>query len=450
MHTKFTLRNFSSYATLSFTIGLVTVGFGAIDLIMVSALGEVHVAGVGIGELIVTCILASMLGFVDVFAAKLAALEGSGAVRSKQLSLALGFLWSVLVCALLALILTALIQPALILFGQVKTLIRPITDYTEWRLLGTAPFLIYMAASEALKICGQRTRALHILIAGFIANAGLNALFLYTPVASFFASPEAAVAAGTVLVHLFMGVIAAWIWLSQIGMPPKTKRFEIVTGAWKNFAMLVTKAPGVMVRIFNDYVGSVIPMLFIGTISTQTAAAAAVATKIYTLFCRVPQATLSASYVYYSYDLAEHETHPASKKSADVVRRLFRYVALPTAIALVLTLLAAPAFIWVFGGGSVDSALVRSLLLAYLLFVPLYVIEQFYAELLTAHGCSGMLFGASSIATYLLTVPLAYISVFVWDSAFLAIALKSVAVGLLALCYFWYYRYRRRIERKVS
>ena len=112
---------------------------------------------------------------------------------------------------------------------QVDELIDPINAYVVHRLYGVAPSLIYMAASEALKISGLRTRALHILLFGFAANAGLNALFLYTPTAALFDSPEAAVAVATMLVNIAMDAIAALVWIRHVKAPPSEER----VGIWK-------------------------------------------------------------------------------------------------------------------------------------------------------------------------------------------------------------------------
>ena len=302
-HTDLTFRNFSSYAAFAFATGLVTVGFGATDLLMVGVLGVTHVAAVGQGDLIVTCILAATVGVVDVFAARLAAAEGVGDRGTRQIGLAAGFLCAVVLCTVLALAVGELVRPALVMFRQVDELIDPISAYVIHRLFGTAPFLIYMAASEALKITGLRTHALHILLLGFVANALLNAWFLYTPASEFFDSPEAAVAVVTVFVHVSMGAIAVQIWIGHLRVAGTDKRAEIWISARQNFAMLLRTAPGVGARILNDYAGTVVPILFIGTMSTSTVAATAVATKIYAVFCRVPQAAFAACYVYYSYGI---------------------------------------------------------------------------------------------------------------------------------------------------
>ena len=339
-----------------------------------------------------------------------------------------------------------LVQPGLVLARQVDELIAPITEYVAWRLYGTAPFLVYLAASEALKISGLRTHALRILLVGFCANAGLNALFLYSSGAPYFASPETAVATATVVVHVMMGAVAAFFWVKHFRSVSRDNNSQIPTVARREFTYLLRNAPGISARLLNDYAGSVIPILFIGTMNTTTVAAAAAATKIYTLFCRVPQAFFSATFVHYSYGLEKRAAELRSDETQKVIKRLMYYSAWPTAIALVMMLASSPSLVQLFGGNGIDVPLASSLLLAYLIFVPIYFFEQFYGELLTAHARAGLLFKASTMATYLVTIPIAYMAVFHFDSAFFAILGKGGSVAILAVIY-WSQFYMRARSR---
>jgi Na+-driven multidrug efflux pump len=445
-HTALTKGNFYSYAWVAFAIGMVTVGFGAIDLLMVGVIGIQHVAAVGQGDLIATSILVAFVGFVDVFAARLATFEGAHTKDGRQIGLAFGFLATVVICALVAVGIAVLIQPVLVLARQVDELITPISEYVAWRLYGTAPFLVYLAASEALKISGLRTHALRILLVGFCANAGLNTLFLYSSGAAYFASPETAVAAATVVVHVIMGTAAAIFWGKHLRVLSRDDDPQIPAVARRELAYLLRTAPGISARLLNDYAGSVIPILFIGTMNTTTVAAAAVATKVYSLFCRVPQAFFSATFVHYSYGLEKRAADLKVGETQKIIKKLMYYAAWPTAIALVMMLAALPSLIQLFGGNGIDVPLASSLLLAYLIFVPIYFIEQFYGELLTAHARAGLLFKASTMATYLITIPIAYLAVFHFDSAFFAILGKGVSVATLAVIY-WSQFYKRAPSR---
>lgn len=434
-HTNLTPRNFYNFAAVSFSIGMATVGFGAVDLAMVGALGTQHVAAVGQGELIATTVLFGFVGFVDVFATRLAGAEGQGQRGVRQFALATGFLCVVGLCALVAFALTTIILPVLTFLQQVPELVMPISDYVKHRLYGAAPFLIFMAAREALKICGFRSRAMAILIFGLVANVVLNAVFLFTDAEALFSSPEAAVAVATVSVHALMALIAVLSWLKAISPAEKAASPLVVAHILSDLAYLLRKGPGISARILNDYGGSLIPILLIGTLNTAVVAAAAVATTIFTLFCRVPQAVLSASFIYYSYGIEDRAACARSDATKPVVVSLMRYSAWPTLVALALTLVTLPWLVPFFGGADIDERLAHVLVFAYLAPLPFYFFEQFYAELLTAEGRSGLLFLSSTVATYLVTIPMAVIAVFVFESAVLAILAKGIAMVLLALVY---------------
>ena len=89
-----------------------------------------------------------------------------------------------------------------------------------------------------------------------------------------------------------------------------------------------------------------------------------------------------------------------------------------------------------FAGDGMDVGLAQVLLLAYLLYLPAYFVEQFAGELLTVHQRGGLLSVASTVVTYAMTIPLASVAVLVGDSAFWAIASKGVSTAVLAAV-FW-------------
>lgn len=432
MHTQLTLRNFSSYAFLAFTISLVDVGFGALDLYMVSGLGLAHVAAVGQGDLIAACILTTLLGIIDIFCARLAAAEGAGSRTLRQTALATGFLLAVIVAAVLAVFLTLVIRPALIAFRQVDELVNPIAQYVVVRLYGVSALLIYVAANEALKICGMRSSALYVLLIGFGINAALNGVFLFTQFASFFESPEAAVATATIAAHAVMAMVAFLILFRSNDRLKFDLRGFSLHEARNEFYVILKSSPSIGIRRLNDYAGTVIPLLFIGTMNTGVVVAASIATKVYTLFCRVPQAAFAATYVYYCYGL-DLKADPIRNK--ETIRTLMFYSAIPTLVALALACISSRFLIAIFGTKGADLDFAQLLLFAYLAFVPVYFFEHFFGEILTAHRRGAILFWWSTLATYSITIPFAYLAVFHWQSALFAIACKGIAICLLAVVY---------------
>jgi Na+-driven multidrug efflux pump len=431
-HTRLTLRNFAGYSSVVLTLSLVASGFGAVDLLMVAPHGVQHVAAVGQGDLLTVGLLACFIGVGDAFTSRLAVAEGEGTTARRLPVLAASFLVLVIVCQLIALALVVALEPALTLLGQSKELIPGIVDYVTLRLFGIVPMLVYFAISEALKICGYKGTSSVTLLIGFAANLLLDWAFLNTTLSSSFGSPETAVATASLLAQTLMVVCGGLIFRRR--MRARSQRFvrphrPEVVGELRSMARV---APGVGLRHANDYVGSIVPVLFIGTLGVGPLAAAVVATKVYAMFCRIPQACFAGAFAFYGYALGR------SGEDLDaLVRKLRLYAAVPTAVATLVVVVVSPWLVAAFGGNGLDRDLAQLLLLAYILYVPAYFFEQFYGELLTVHQRGGVLFAASTVMTYGLTLPLAWYAAFVANSAFLTLACKGLSTALLAGV-FWY------------
>lgn len=437
-HTQLTTRNFAGFSWVVLLISCVSVGFGAVDLLMVTPKGLLHVAAVGQGELIVSGVFALFVGVVDTFTARLAVAEGQNA-RARRLPVLVRALLPLLgLCQVLGLLVGAGVEPFLRLAGQQPELVPLVGDYIQVRAWSTAAVLAYIVIGETLKICGMKNASFLILAAGLGVNVLLNWVFLYTGAASLFASPAGAVSAATVGAQILMACTGLGYFLRQnrrdvptdvpANAPEAARpyRGEVLV----EFRSMLRAAPGIGARHLNDYAGAIVPSLFIGTLGVQAVAAAGVATKIYTLFCRVPQACASGAFAFYGYAVGARDTSlPA------VARRLLVYTAVPTAVAAGVLLLCSPQTVGVFASAGMDEGLARNLLLAFLLPLPVYVPSAVHGEMLTVHQRGGLLFGASTLTTYLLTIPLAWYAVFVLDSPFLAIACNGVSTAVLAFVF---------------
>ena len=440
-HTRLTPRNYAGFAAVMLAVGLVTTGFGAVDLAMVAPKGVEHVAAVGQGDLIITGISAFLLGMVEAFAGRLAVAEGEGTTAHRLPVLALALLLVLVACQLAALAVAAVIEPALTLLGQDPQLVPLVGDYVTVRLYGVAAVLLYAALNEALKVCGAKHFSLAVLVLGFAANAALTWAFLYTGWARHFPSPEGAVAAATVAAQLAMAAAAGWLFATRTRARGLRLVRPTTAAVLRELRATAPAGAGAGARHVNDYVGSIVPLLFIGTMGAATLAAAVVAAKVYTLFCRVPQACFQATFVYYGYAAGRDGTG-----RRDIVRTLLAYAAVPTAVAALAVVAAAPLLVAAFASDGLDRGLAARLLLAYLLYLPAYVFDQSLAKLLIVHRRGGLLFTSSTLLTYLLTIPLAWYAVFVLGSAFLAIASNGVAIAAQAATYWRTLRKELRAE----
>ncbi len=406
-HSQLTVSGYLGYVSVAFWAGMIIVGFGAIDLAMVAPFGAVQLAAVGQADILVTAVMAGVLGFSDSYSTRLAQAEGAGRTKRTFLPLVLGLVVVAfgLTCLLIAA--TPAIEPLLYMFGQIETLVPLIAAYIVIRLIGSGLFLLYYAANETLKISGHRRFAIAVLVFGLVANAGLNIIFLYVaPIAALFSSPTAAVAWATLVSEATMAIAASILasWLLRYRVNWSLSNISVSFGA--EFFALLRHGPGASARRLNDYVSALIPLLLIGTFSVAAVAAAAVATRIYMIFCRIPQATFAAAFLYYSYALGQRSI-VTSFALQDTVRKLLRASVIITTIGLAVSAFFLTPILDLIEGGA-DRTLVLWLLAAFMIALPAYVFEQFFAELLVANERSQFLLVSTSITTYLVILPLCW------------------------------------------
>jgi len=436
-HTRLSVRNFAGYAAVVFGLGMATVGFGAVDLAMIAPKGVTHVAAVGEGDLLAVGLYSFFQGSVDAFSSRLAVAEGAKQTVQRLSQLLVALVLLLLISQLIGSALALGTNSALQRFGQSHNLVPLVGDYVRVRANAVGLVIVYWASNEALKICGAKNLTFLVLGLGFLVNATLDWVFLYTSWgASVFATPESAVATATVAAQAVMAAIGVWMFArlmrSRHLRPARPGRPAVA----HEFRVLLRLAAGVGVRDANDYVGSIVPVMLIGSLGVPVLAAALVATKIYTLYCRVPQACIESSFIYYGYQHGTAEAHEPSTATG----MLLRYAAVPTALATVLTAATTPWLVDAFYGSGADRAIARSLVLAYMIYVPAYFAEQFLGKLLVVHNRGAVLFGASTLVTYALVIPMAWYSVHFMHSAFAAVACKGIASAALAAIFFRTYR----------
>jgi len=433
-HTELTVRNYSSFAFVVLLISSAQVGFSAIDLLMIAPKGVTHVAAIGQADVIIAGLFAFFTGAIDTFSSRLAMAEGDGRTSARLPVLAGALTLIALASAALAALLSFGIEPALRLAGQSPDIIPLVSDFVSIRLYSLALVILFTAANEALKICGLKNITFAVLVIGFAANAALDWLFLYTGAGRIFGTPEQAVATATVAAQLLMTVCSVTVLLRQL-----TKRGDRYARPQRGevlgeFRSMARTAPGIGIGHLNDYMGAIIPQLLIGTLGVQAVAATAVATTLFTLFCRVPQACVSSTFLFYGYE-AGRETTP--ERLAATGRKLLSYSLLPTGVAALAVVALCPWLVRVFGGEGLDVPLARTMVLAYMLCVPLYIFETNYERMLTVHQRGGLISGVSTAVTYAAGIPLAALGVFVLHSPFAAIASCIFVATLIAVYVYW-------------
>lgn len=429
-HTRLTKRNFAGFAGMMLLLELIIVGMGAVDLLMIAPKGVIHTAAVGLGDLITIALFSFFVGLVHTFASRLAIAEGEQELGTRLPVLAGAGMLVLLLWQLLGIAITFVMEPALGVFGQDTQIIPHVADYIDVRVYGLIPAVTAAAMGVTLRMCGAKTRATIVLAAGFVANIVFNYVFLYTAALRFFESPEIALALATVMTQTLMMLLGGRFVLQHFRHRQDRFMRPNVGEVVAEFRSLAPTAGGVGTRNINDYMSATVPILFIGTLGAEAVAATAAATKLYTLYCRIPQSCFEAAFVYYGY---------VGKSARPVLVRTFRtvmaYSGVTTAVTTVLVLLCSPWLIRGFSAEGLDHSMALTMFLAYMISMPVYFFDQILARFLTVHQRGRVLFAVSSL-TYVVGIPLAWGAVFVLDSPFLAIASRGVVFALSA-AFFW-------------
>lgn len=430
-HTVLSPRTFASLAGTMFAVDLLSAGNGAIDLAFVAPFGALMVAGIGLGDLVTALFMAFFAGIIDVFAVKLARAEGRNDASRLLPKLFAALLIVAAVWTAAGMVVTRVVPLIFAVVGSEPAVAAIATDYLTVRMMGI-PFTLALAAvSVTLRIVGRQRASIVLIATVFVLNAAFNAALVYGPLNVLAANPVIAVAIATVIAQVFTaacGVVVLARHFSrghgESGAAADQPRIILLTRE-----MFVTSL-GVGLRQMNNYAAAVVPFMLISRLDVATVAAAAVATRIWTLYCRVPQATLSAVGVFVGYSRGRSQPDAHA-----VVQRSGKYVVWPSFIAAAGVAAAVPVFARVFGGDEIDVGLVWMLTAAYLLAVPAYVVENLCGEILTVEQRASWLSLPSTVVTYLVTIPIAIIGILMWESAMVAVASAAVASLLLALRY---------------
>lgn len=429
-HTLLTGRNFASLASVMTLLGLAVLGIGAVDLLMIAPKGVNHVAAVGLGDLVVTAVFSFFTGFVDAFGSRLAMAEGDESVGKRLPVLAAVIVILALLSQALGIAVAFGVRPALTAFGQDKLLVPLVADYIRMRIYGVAPLILYASVGVGLRICGAKREAMWLLGGGFALNVMLDPLFLNTSLSHLFGSPESAVAAATVVLQSLMVPIGLWMLIRRL----QRRGTVFVRPRWAQISAelwsMGRAGCGFGSRLMNDYFSALVPIFFIGTLGADIVAATAVATKIYALYCRIPQACFEASLTFYGYAFGRDRTTLVA-----TARTLLKYSGITTATTWVAASVTAPWLVMAFASKGLDQGLAREMYFAYMISIPAYFFDQFFSRLLTVHQRSRILF-RSSLLTYVVTIPLAWLAVFELHLPFLAIAARGIVNALVGVI-FW-------------
>lgn len=432
---RFTARSFVVLALTILVIDLVTIGNGLVDMIFLTPFGIEAIAAMGVGDSIVLLFFAFFGGVVDVYASRLARLEGGGQTNHAIKKLLKFTTHIVLSWSLLALLVVPLLH-VLISTIEVDVIVGTYAKhYVVVRFFGVASSLTLSLSSISHRVLGNNEMSVWLIVAMFMMNATLNWIFLFTDVNTLFSSPLLAVGAATIVAQTFAGLTGLLTLIRHLqkrryaenNRPDATAELA----EYDHETAMFRVSAGIGLRHMNNYVAAVLPILMISRLNVGVVAAATVVTKLWTLYCRVPQATLGAAGIFIGY--ARGESVTSSHTSAQTI--FFPYIVMPSILSGILMLTFAPNLSRLLGGENVSAEIVYILLVAFMIGSPFYLIEQYSAEILTVEQKGTIMASMSTVVTYIVAVPIALTGVLVWKSAFVSL-LSSAASSVVLACGF--------------
>ena len=188
-HRQLTPGTFSGLAFAILAIDLIAVGNGLVDVFFLTPFGLEAIAAMGLGDSVVLLFFAFFAGVVDVYASRLARAEGKGCIAHAMVRLLTSAVrvvagWSALACAVVL-----LLPLGFSIMGADATLRVYAEHYAAARLLGLALSLALSLASVSLRIFGYKKLSVWLVVIMFMANAGLNWVFLHGSAHVLFATP---------------------------------------------------------------------------------------------------------------------------------------------------------------------------------------------------------------------------------------------------------------------
>lgn len=431
-HTEFNRGSFLSFTAVMFAIELLHTGYGVVDLFFISKFGIEMIAAVGLGDLIVLLYLAFFRGTVDVYASRLARAEGGFALEQESSRLMHALFLVSLMWTAIAVCAGFLTPHVLKILGSDPGVLKIAAAYIMVRMFGLPFMILFEALAVTLRIRGARKASISIVVIGFLLNAMFNALFLFGPMSGFFATPVTAVAFATVWAQALS---------TLIGYIMVTRRFRSSLLSKKrsstdnlSLAQLTSKilrtSCAIGIRQANNYAAAVIPFVLISRLGVDVIASATVATKIWTVYCRAPQAALNAAGVFIAY------ARGAGKDAAyTVANRCFGYVLSVGIIAALITVVCIPLFTYVLGGNAINHSLVWLLAGAYLVGIPFYLLEHFSGEILTLEQRGTWLSLPSTAVTYVIAIPMSVFGIYAHQSAVIAVLSSAISSAVLCIIY---------------
>lgn len=429
-HRELSANGFYGYALIIGIASAMQMAWALSDIWTVAPKGINYVAGLGLSDVMNSVLMAITFGVVDLHAAQLAMAEGNGSLAEDYTSYLTALAVILAICTAPVLALDRVTSMALAFAHQPQASIDIAASNFSVRAVFFPVGVFYLATPLALRIAGNRNAALFCigvassvkLIENTVIHTGVTTLI---PV-------EKMIAYATVLAQS-VAIAAGFIFILYVRALARYKpRKSVFHSAFWDIAH---HAPALSAWNLNDYLSSFAVLLILGQAGTAMLAAANIASKITTLFYRLPQACCEAAFVYYGY-----AANYVVKIRQVVIAVIIHYSILPTLLVAGILWFLAPVAVISLSDIKQPLSLAAAIFIirTHCIFATAYVIQHLFAQFLTIERKAKFLLVTSAANTYGFVIPVALCCFFILGSWQLMVVCERFSVMLLALAnVFW-------------
>lgn len=396
----------------------------------------VYVAALGLVDAVFVMLSALAYGIIDVHSAQISKSEGAAKFVQEYPTLLLSALVAIIVSWVPVKISSLFFVDILTLLKQPVEAIVIAESNLQVRADAYVLGVMYVIVPLALRVRGYRRLPLVLIGLSLLLKLYLNSVIeqLFAQLAR--SHIEQAVAYVTAIVQAFSISIGLLVLLSSTNELRKF-RFDLNVFA-ASCRDLISHAPKIAVWNLNDFASSAVVVFVFGRIGTDFLAAANLASKLTSLFYRVPQALTESAFIFYSYALNRTLGERRRINKSTVI-----YSVLPVVILGFVVLFCANDVVrYMTPGAKPELQMVAGFIIkVHMLFALFYVLQHLFSQFLVVERQTRFLLISSVMSTWLLVIP----GVFLLDALGLSgeaiIVFERCSIALMALVNIAYFKY---------
>lgn len=403
-HTKLSAKEFYGYAALIGLSSSMQLIWSVSDIWVVSERSIAYVAALGLVDAVFVILSGLAYGIIDIHAAQISKAEGQSNFAREYPTLLLSALFSIALSWLPVKLGSLFFMEILTALGQPIEAIMIADSNLQVRADTYILTVLYVIVPLALRVRGYRKLPLALVGVSLLLKLYLNSTIehVFPQLASIHI--EQAVVYTTAMAQVFSISVGLLVLLSS------TVHFKTVMIDRRLFNEscrdLLSHAPKIAAWNINDFVSSSIVVLMFGRIGIDFLAAANLASKITSLFYRVPQAFAESAFIFYGY---------ATSSDADERKRTTKvtvlYSILPVLLLSMVVFLCSDILIVSLAPdvGTEVKGIADFIIKTHMIFALFYVLQHVFSQFLVAERQTKFLLAASLISTWFLVVPGVYL-----------------------------------------